>query len=182
MFETVPGQVIRAQFSAFEDDGVTKRSGLSVAGGDFSVGVWRNGVVDALPVAIAEIGSSGEYLVQLTPATEGHWVADVTVAFSQDVFRLLAAVFASADTASILDRVDRVLGLLHMNAMVDNQAYDAFGQLTSARLRVFSAPGNVPAAPGGSEGALNGLIHEYAIEAEYAGRNQLTNYNVRRVT
>ena len=74
----------------------------------------------------------------------------------------------------------RILGLLHHNAIVDNQAYDSNQQLTGARLRVFDDEANVPATPGGSE--TTGLIQEYAITAEYAGIGALTNYQLKQVT
>jgi hypothetical protein len=73
----------------------------------------------------------------------------------------------------------RALGLLHHNSMVDNQTYDASGQLLTARLRVFDDASNVPPEPGGSEVA--GLIQEYSIEATYAGLNNLKSYVLKQV-
>jgi hypothetical protein len=78
------------------------------------------------------------------------------------------------------DNILRAMGLLHHNAMADNQIYDNNGQLTSARLRVFDTVANVPTSPGGSETV--GLLHEYAVSATYAGLNNLTSYVIKRVT
>lgn len=75
--------------------------------------------------------------------------------------------------------IGRVLGLLHQNAMVDNQVYDPNNQLTYARLRVFDDEANVPATPGGSE--TTGLLYEYNITAEYAGFGLVSNFNIKKV-
>lgn len=74
---------------------------------------------------------------------------------------------------------DRILGLLHENAYLDNQTYDVHGQLESARLRVFDDSSNVPTAPGGSE--TTGLTQEYLIEASYVGVGVLNSYRLTRV-
>lgn len=81
--------------------------------------------------------------------------------------------------AQIQADLQRVLGLLHKNSMLDNQIYDGQGQLTSARLRVFDTASNVPASPEGSETA--GLLHEYNIDAEYAGLNVVTKFTLKQV-
>lgn len=73
----------------------------------------------------------------------------------------------------------RVLGLLHRNAILDNQTYDAADQLTSARLRVFDSPGNVPDVPGGAE--TLGKIHEYEIETEYEGSGIVRRFVLKQV-
>ena len=73
----------------------------------------------------------------------------------------------------------RVLGLLHQNAIVDNQTYDANGQPITARVRVFDDPSNVPDTPGGSE--TTGLLQEYSIEEEYAGLGALSKFTLKRV-
>jgi hypothetical protein len=75
--------------------------------------------------------------------------------------------------------LSRVLGLLHQNAILDNQTYDGQNQLTSARLRVFDSAANVPTTPGGSETV--GLLHEYSIESEWAGIGAATKFLLKRV-
>lgn len=74
----------------------------------------------------------------------------------------------------------RTLGLLHQNAILDNQTYDANNQLIAARLRVFDSAANVPTTPGGGE--TTGLIQEYAVEASYTGLGILNRYALKRVT
>ena len=88
-----------------------------------------------------------------------------------------------ASTATLLAQMQadlsRVLGLLHRNAILDLQTYDGQGQLTSARLRVFDSPANVPATPGGSE--VVGLLQRYDITATYSGLNVVTKFTLKQV-
>jgi len=67
---------------------------------------------------------------------------------------------------TIMGQLELVKGLLHHNAMLDNQVFDE-GQLLSARLRMFDNPVNIPAVEGGSE--TTGLLAEFQIESEYDG-------------
>jgi hypothetical protein len=85
----------------------------------------------------------------------------------------------TAPLAQMSADLRRVLGLLHQNAILDNQTYDTLGQLTSARLRVFDSPSNVPTNPGGSETV--GLIQQYSIEAAYDGLNVVRKFALKRV-
>lgn len=73
----------------------------------------------------------------------------------------------------------RVMALMHRNAIVDNQQYDANTQLTSARLRGFDSAANVPAAPGGAE--TTGLVYEFEVYATYAGLGVLTSFGMKQV-
>lgn len=94
------------------------------------------------------------------------------------------AIAASGSTigpaiAQLQADLSRVLGLLHRNGMVDLQTYDGQGQLTSARLRVFDSPANVPATPGGNETV--GLLHKYDIAAAYGGLNVVTKFTLKQI-
>jgi hypothetical protein len=188
------------QFPAFEDDGYTKISGLQPS--DFTTTVWADAVVQATPVSISEIGSSGEYKLSYTPPTEGYWKleiyfnfndeimvseAEVRVPESVDIMEQLALIkdggtglFVPSDSLHMQSEdLSRILGLLHYNAIVDNQTYDANSQLTTARLRVFDSRAHVPGTPGGSE--TLGLKHQYDIDAEYDGLGIVKLYRLRRV-
>ena len=85
----------------------------------------------------------------------------------------------SSDLTVVKADLARVLGLLHLNSMLDNQTYDGQGQLISARLRVFDSETNVPATTGGSETV--GLLHEYTIEAAWSGLNIATKFVLKKV-
>lgn len=87
-----------------------------------------------------------------------------------------AAVGGQLQTA-LLDLL-LVKGLLHNNAMIDNQVYVS-GRPTSARVRVFDSPANVPASSGGSE--TTGLVAEFQMESEYDGDLNSTKYVLKQV-
>ena len=171
VFQITPGEEVKDQISAFEDDGITKRSGLTLGGGDFVVTVWEDCTVNALSVTISEIGSSGEYCLEYTPPTEGVWVVEVQVVFSGDICKSSAHVGAAPNLSGLVANMERVLGLLHMNSMVDLQEFnDPNAQITKWRLRHFNDASNVPATEGGAE--IAGKLHEYEFEAEYDGANK----------
>ena len=176
---TSPGDTIKDQFSAFEDDGVTKRSGLTIAGGDFAVTVWKDCVVDPLTVTITEIGASGEYCLEYTPPTAGTWKVQIHIDFSDDIMCSTASVGTSADLSGVLELLERVLGLLHMNSMVDRQEFDPANQLLKARLRHFDSPTNLPSSQGGNETV--GLLHQYEIEAKWEAANREVKYAVKTI-
>lgn len=170
IWQVTPGETVKDQFSAFEDDGLTKRSGLTLAGADFVVTVYRDCVVNGLAVTITEIGSSGEYCLEFTPPDEAVWVVEVHVVFSGDICKSTADATPAPNLSGLVSNMERVLGLLHMNSMVDLQQYDANDQATNWRLRHFNAASNVPATEGGSETA--GKLHEYEFEVEYEAPNK----------
>ena len=167
-------------FAAFEDDGVSKRSGLTLGGGDFTVTVLKDCVPDALTVTITEVGVTGQYCLEYTPPTEGFWTVEVHIDFSDDILCSEASVGQAADLLTVIVNLERVLGLLHMNSMVDNQEFvDGNDQLTKWRLRHFDTESNVPTDPGGLE--TTGLLHEYEFEAEYDGPNKPKKLRVKKV-
>lgn len=178
-FTTIPGQTIKDPFAAFEDDGASKRSGLTVGAGDFIINVLKDCVPDALAVTITEIGATGDYCLEYTPPTVGYWVVEVRIDFSDDILCSRASVGQAADLLTVITNLERVLGLLHMNSIVDKQLYDANNQPISWRIRHFNTASNVPAVPDGNE--VVGLLHEYAAIAEYDGPCELKNMTIKKV-
>jgi len=182
------------QFPAFEDDGFSKRSGLT-SPADFTATVFRDAVVVALPVTIAEIGSTGEYKTEFTPNIVGFYELQVLVDFNKEIrFRNYTAVpeltnpvvietrdkvFEIATTTGQVDeQLATALGLLHLNTLIDNQTYDGNNQLLTARVRVFvDATAAAAATVGGSEVGTQ----EYSVEATYAGIGQNNKYLLKKV-
>ena len=79
------GDVIADHFSAFEDDGFTKRSGL--AGGSFTVTSYVDGVLAPLVlVTISEIGVTGEYKISFTPSALGFYSIQILIDFNKDIW------------------------------------------------------------------------------------------------
>jgi hypothetical protein len=73
----------------------------------------------------------------------------------------------------------RLAGLSRENSIYDQIVVDEYDQPKFGRLRVFDSAANVPSTPDGYE--TTGLLHEYVIEATYAGRNLLTSFVLKRV-
>lgn len=78
------GALVADHFSAFEDDGYTKRSGLTA--GDFVVTIYKDGAPDATVVTITEVGSTGEYKTEFTPAVDGFYSVQVLIDFNKDIW------------------------------------------------------------------------------------------------
>ena len=79
---------------------------------------------------------------------------------------------------SIMGQLELVKGLLHHNAMLDNQTYTS-GQLATARLRMFDEAIHVPLVEGGSE--TLGRIAEFSIESSYDPDGLNKKYVLKRV-
>lgn len=173
MMQASVNDIVIDQFSAFDDDGVVKRSGLAPSG--FTVVVWKDAVVQTgTTITITEIGTSGEYKLSYAPTSVGFWKVEVRINVSDEILVHFCQVGIGAGASGM----SRVLGLLHENAMIDQQQYDAQGQLVSARVRVFDSKANVPNNPEGSE--ATGLLYTYIIESRWGGLNRNTMYKLTR--
>lgn len=200
------GAPVADHFSAFEDDGYSKRSGLTA--GDFTATVYKDGALaPTVVVTITEIGTTGEYKVAFTLSATGFYSVQALIGFSKEIWEGEYTAGATLDSVTLLleqimnkdgggafdpstDSLEairdllevdlsRILGLLHYNAIVDKQTYDVNGQLTGARLRVFTDETKVPSVPGGTE--TDGLVQEYVIEAQFGGVGVLQKYSLKKV-
>jgi hypothetical protein len=104
--EVETGLLVIDQFPAYEDDGYTKRSGLTTPT-DLVVTVYKNGAPDATVVTIAEIGTTGDYKLTFTPLTDGLYAIQVLIDFSKEVWGgyYNASV---ADLTAIKNQVDKI--------------------------------------------------------------------------
>jgi hypothetical protein len=66
-------------FPIFEEDSYTKHSGVV----DFTTIIYKNGIISALPVTIAEIGVSGDYRISFTPDSIGIWKVEIFVDYDK---------------------------------------------------------------------------------------------------
>lgn len=98
------GDVIIDQFPAFENDGYTKRSGLTDI--DFTVTVHQDGVQVALPVTIIEIGVTGEYKVQYEPTAEAFWQVQILIDFNKEIW--ISSVEVGGSLSTIKQQVDKI--------------------------------------------------------------------------
>lgn len=194
----IPGEAIIELFPVFEDDGYTKTPGVPL--GDFDVSFWKDGTFTPTPYVISDLGT-GDYRLTFTPNEEAVWHVEVYIPYNNDIHYVDVEVrsgnlttisndlgqikdggtglFTAEDSLHFLSLdIKRVLGLLHHNAILDQQTYDANSQLTGARLRVFDTKAHVPAVPNGNE--TLGLLHRYSIVAEYDGLGIQTMFQLRR--
>jgi hypothetical protein len=74
---------ITDHFPIYELDGTTKHSGVT----GLTAVIWFNGaVMVGFPHTLAEIGSSGEYLLSFTATDKGLWSWEVTNTYNDDVY------------------------------------------------------------------------------------------------
>ena len=64
--------------------------------------------------------------------------------------------------------IKRLLGLMHENIYIDNPIYDGDGNLTSARIRLYSVPGSV--------GSINDVIGTYEITSPGSGAGRFSSW------
>jgi hypothetical protein len=78
----VTGALVTDFLPVFGPDGFTPHTGAVC-----TPLLWKNGVADATPVTVAEVGVTGWYKVTFTPATAGFWYLDVTNDHNTDRWR-----------------------------------------------------------------------------------------------
>lgn len=119
--------------------------------------------------------ADGLYSVLWTPQTEGYFTAvsqffyDPGFAVPANYERTGELIEVSTTKTNIL----RIMGLHHENSVLDQQIYDADGNLLQARLRCYDSKAN--AVLGGN----NGIRFIYTIAASYTN-GALTRYAVTR--
>lgn len=74
---------------------------------------------------------------------------------------------------TISDDITRILGLVHENMAIDDTVYDVYGNLTSARLRIYSDPASV--------GSGNDVIGTYQIESVTDDPGKFITWKMRKV-
>jgi len=130
----------------------------------------------------------GRYEASYTPAAvgvfsavfivysdSGHSIENIT--YTREIEQIFVSQAGLDDLAA---KLIRILGLVHENAFIDDTTHDPFGQLLTARVRIFDSKANVEAATdGGSE--TTGLIATYQIETTYENECRMGTYRVKRV-
>jgi hypothetical protein len=131
------------------------------------------------PVATLDLPhmAKGRYEGSWTPTSVGPFSAlfitysDVGHTIENIVYvRGVEQIFVSqSDVDDLAAAIVRLLGLNHENAFIDNTEFDEFGQLISARIRIFDSKTNAEAAQDGDVPPVGttGLIATYTMEADY---------------
>jgi len=102
--------------------------------------------------------------------------------FSKELDQILTQAASNIPSLinDLIDKIIRLLGLTHENAVIDNTTYDDCCQMTASRLRIFDSAANASAATdGGSETV--GLIATYLVTAEYEGPSKMKLYRMVKV-
>lgn len=107
---------------------------------DITQGVWSE------PASVGGVDSMGE--------------------LQRDINTNVLSVSASIDQNS--DDLKRILGLVHENIFIDNPTYDSDGNMTAARLRIYSNPASV--------GTASDVIGTYQITAPSTAPGQFASW------
>lgn len=106
---------------------------------------------------------TGLYGASYTPTAEGY-LSVVYKLFYDNAFTIPADYDFESETLEIdtfKTNLLRILGLLHHNAVLDQQVFTPDGQLSTARLRSYDSVLNAQA------GGLTGLLFTWHVVAEY---------------
>lgn len=143
-----------------EDFSVVSSTGLPVIGlkdGDFTKRLYDPldfDVTDIIIVTISELGN-GNYRATFAPNVVGTWYLVVrnTTHFPNGKGASIQVYEADFDT--LTDEHKKILGLVHQNISIDQTEYDEYGNLSSARLRIYTDSVSV--------GTSNNVISTYQI-------------------
>ena len=139
---------------------VADTNGNLIAGIDstsFTVHVYNPSGVDvesSVGNGFAELGG-GNYKYTFTPNTIGVWYVIVTHPIYFPWGKTDDVLVDSADMSDIYEIVRRTLGLVHHNIYIDNPTYDDFGNMVSARVRIYSDAASI--------GTDSNVIESYII-------------------
>lgn len=127
--------------------------------------------------------AEGLYQSNYTPTTEGYFQIVFQLYF--DAGRTVDAGYEhqgeTLDVNSFRTNILRILGLLHENAVVDQQSYDGDGNLTQARIRSYNSATNAANASAVSPASYNtGLLFTWQVDATYSS-GSLVKYVITRV-
>lgn len=117
----------------------------------------------------------GLYVVGYVPTVEGYF--SVIYQMYTDVARTIPAALdkgiETLDVSDMRTNIQRILGLVHENSVVDMQTYNGTGQLLTARIRNYDSKTNADLA------GASGLLFTWYLTAIYSGLN-LVDFKITR--
>ena len=108
-------------------------------------------------VAFFELGD-GNYKYRFIPNVNGIWYVVVVNALYFPAGKSDDIVVDDVSLSGVYDVVIKTLGLVHNNIYIDEAIYDDFGNMTSARVRIYSDAASV--------GSNSNVIESYLITAD----------------
>jgi len=157
MIHGVKDQNVDEHFTVSDGNG-NLISGIDTT--SFTVHVYNPSGVDVVSTVGAgftELGD-GNYKYTFTPNVNGVWYVVVTHPTYFPWGKTDDVVVDTADMTEIYEIVRRTLGLVHHNMYIDNPTYDEFGNMISARVRIYSDAASV--------GTNSNVIETYLITAD----------------
>ena len=107
--------------------------------------------------SFVELGD-GNYKYIFTPNSNGVWYAVVTHPNYFPWGKTDDIYVDTSDLSGIYEIVRRTLGLVHHNFYIDQATYDEYGNMISARVRIYDSAANV--------GTASGVIETYMLTAD----------------
>lgn len=135
------------------------KTGLSLS---FTIFSKTSDNLPVTPPAITELGV-GFYKYAFDVEAVG---SDVYYVATDGDANTLTGVLLLGNLSEANQKILRLLGLAQENQFIDNAAYDGNGNLTSARLRIYSNAVDV--------GTTNSVLATYTISATYLGSSLAT--------
>ena len=157
MIHGVKDQNVDEHFTVSDGNG-NLISGIDTS--SFTVHVYNPSGVDVVStvgVGFTELGD-GNYKYTFTPNVNGVWYVVVTHPIYFPWGKTDDVVVDTAGMTEIYEVVRRTLGLVHHNMYIDNPTYDEFGNMISARVRIYSDAASV--------GTNSNVIETYLITAD----------------
>lgn len=111
----------------------------------------------SVETGIIELGN-GSYKYIFTPNAEGMWYVVITHPTYFPWGKTDDVQVFSGDLSDIYESVIKTLGLGHHNVYIDDTTYDNYGNLVSARVRIYSNAASV--------GTSLNIIETYRLEAD----------------
>lgn len=142
---------------------VADGSGNLISGIDatsFTVHVYNPTGVDVVAsvgLGFTDLGS-GNYKYTFIPNVNGIWYVVVTHPIYFPWGKTDDVVVDTVDMTQIYEIVRRTLGLVHHNMYIDNPTYDEYGNMVSARVRIYSDSASV--------GTSSNVIETYLITSD----------------
>ena len=139
---------------------------------NISTGVWD------IPVSAQSVTVRSSGLCHYTYATtSGHYEYTVymdSVDTTLDQNRIVLDTFVSGgaydDINNSYDDIQKILGLVHENIYIDNTSYDSYGNMTSARVRIYSDASSV--------GTSSNVIGTYTITVATTALGKFTSWEM----
>ena len=159
------GEIVE-QFPVYQSDGYTKQSGETV----FTATLWKDGAVSAVSVAIAEIGTSGEYTATFTPDGVGFWALEVLVDYNKVTYAETFDVIAEDAKAWVNVSYDDDATTLYMETWLERAgSLIPQGSLVSTSVSVYNQAGTLEFTETSSSPKADGrfaLTHVISLTAD----------------